>query len=77
MKMSGTIEGVHNTAKEIIKNPGPMKCYEAVCLSIYLTSSIDTILRFTIRFVSTSGDGVKYKHVVLGIYHNGLFGALG
>ncbi|KAJ3395057.1 Tubulinyl-Tyr carboxypeptidase 2 [Lobulomyces angularis] len=54
----------------------PIKCLEAVVLLIHLTNSIDDIDRFVLSFKSTVDDNI-YRHVVLVIYHNKKYGALG
>ena len=59
----------------------PIKCLEAVILSIYLTNEINSVNgleKFTIGF-KTSSKGNIHRHVVLGLYchDSGLFGALG
>jgi hypothetical protein len=76
------------TAKQIIEYSLPIKCLEAVILSIYLLNLIETttnsqpnsntLRKFTIGFKTVS-NGNEYRHVVLGVYcHSSrLFGALG
>lgn len=74
-------------SKKIIEDSLPIKCLEAVILSIYLINEItganptnDTytgnIEKFTIGF-KTASKGNIHRHVVLGVYFNGQFGALG
>lgn len=70
------LAGLMDTAKEIIKESLPIKCLEAVILAIYLTNSLSSVERFPIGFKSVF-NGHRYYHVVLGIYYNGTFGALG
>eukprot|EP00116_Pleurobrachia_bachei_P001375 sb/3461637/ len=65
-----------DVAKTIIKESLPIKCLEAVILSIYLTSDLSGVNRFPIAFRSKF-EGETYKHIVLGVYYNGRFGALG
>eukprot|EP00128_Syssomonas_multiformis_P016521 Colp12_sorted_trinity150504_noHs@9280 len=65
-----------DTAKEIIREALPIKCLEAAILGIYLTNSMTEIERFTISF-KTQFQGQIYRHIVLGIYHDGRYGALG
>jgi len=76
IKKSRSITRLYETAKEMIKYSLPIKCLEAVVLSLYLTSNIKTISRFTIRFKTKSGKNT-HKHIVLGIFHNSCYGALG
>ena len=76
IKKSRSITRLYDTAKEMIKYSLPIKCLEAVVLSLYLTANIKTISRFTIRFKTKSGKNT-HKHIVLGICHNSCYGALG
>ncbi|CAI9729607.1 tubulinyl-Tyr carboxypeptidase 1-like [Octopus vulgaris] len=64
------------TAKEIMKECLPIKCLEAVILAVYMTNGIPTLERFSIGF-KTVFKTVEYRHVVLGIYYKGSYGALG
>ena len=68
--------GLIEVAKEIIKESLPIKCLEAVILSLYLTSSIHDIIRFTISFKSKFTTNI-HRHVVLGLNHGVYYGALG
>jgi hypothetical protein len=63
-------------AKRMIQFSLPIKCLEAVVLAMYLTSGLKSVTRFTLIFHSTVGSHV-YKHIVLAVYHEGRFGALG
>jgi hypothetical protein len=63
-------------AEQMIKESLPIKCLEAVVLSLYLTSPLASLQRFTIRFKSRYKSR-WYRHVVLGLNHSGLYGALG
>ena len=48
----------------------PIKCLEAVILSIFLTNELNSLERFSIGFKTVSNGNV-HRHVVLGIYcHN-------
>ena len=76
IKKSRPLSGLMDTAKEIIKEALPIKCLEAVILAIYLTNSLSNVQRFPIGFKSVFNCH-RYYHVVLGIYYNGSFGALG
>lgn len=64
------------SAKEIIKESLPIKCLEAVVLTLYLTSPLTALQRFAIGFKSKFG-GLYYRHIVLGVYWNSVYGALG
>ena len=64
------------SAKEIIKESLPIKCLEAVVLALYLTSPLSSVQRFAISFKSKFGE-LYYRHVVLGVHWNSLYGALG
>ena len=54
----------------------PIKCLEAVILATFLTNGISGMDRFPISF-KTVFSGQTYRHVVLGVYHGGYYGALG
>jgi hypothetical protein len=64
------------TARSLIKAGEPIKCLHALVLAIHLTNCSNHIERFPINFKSDF-NGKEYKHVVLGVYMYGLFGALG
>ena len=64
------------TAKEIIQESLPIKCLEAVVLSLYLTSPLLNIQRLAVGFKSKF-DGMYFRHVVLTVQHGGCYGALG
>lgn len=76
--------GLAELSKQMIEVSLPIKCLEAVILSIYLvneiisTSSVNGVEKFTIGF-KTNSKGNVHRHVVLGVYchSTGLFGALG
>ena len=76
IRKSRPLAGLMDKAKEMIKESLPIKCLEAVILAIYLTNSLHNVERFPIGFKSVF-NGHRYYHVVLGIYFNGAFGALG
>jgi hypothetical protein len=70
-------------AKRMTRDSLPIKCLEAVILSIYLINEIpqnanNGLEKFTIGFKTVSNNNI-HRHVVLGIYdHNTqLFGSLG
>lgn len=64
------------SAKEIIRESLPIKCLEAVILALYLTSPLTSVQRFAIGFKSKFG-GLFYRHIVLGVHSDSLYGALG
>lgn len=76
IKMNRSIARLYDTAKNMIKYSLPIKCLEAVILSLYLTANIKNISRFTIRFKSKFGN-TKHKHIVLGICSNSNYGSIG
>ena len=63
-------------AKEIIAESLPIKCLEAVVLALYMTSTLTKTQRFSISFKSDF-HGTSYRHVVLGVLSQSLYGALG
>lgn len=70
------LSGLMEIAKEIIKESLPIKCLEAVILSIFLTTGIKDLARFTISFKSRFQTNV-HRHVVLGLSYGSNYGALG
>ena len=70
------ISGLMDVAREMIKESLPIKCLEAVILSIYLSPGIPGLDRFTISFKSKFGKNI-HRHVVLGLCHGSHYGALG
>ena len=76
IKKNRSINRLYETAKEMIRFSLPIKCLEAVVLSLYLTANFKKVSRFTIRFKTKFGQNT-HKHIVLGIYHNAYYGALG
>jgi len=76
IRKNRSITRLYDTAKEVMKYSLPIKCLEAVVLSLYLTATIKSVSRFTIRFKTKFGDNV-HKHIVLGIHYNSQYGALG
>jgi hypothetical protein len=63
-------------AQTIIREALPIKCLEAVLVGLYLTAPCPHLARFPISFKSRYR-GRSYRHIVLGIHHNGVFGAIG
>eukprot|EP00794_Sanderia_malayensis_P009855 gene9855-10866_t len=78
VKKCRSISGLMEVAKQIIKESLPIKCLEAVILSIYLTTGMTELQRFTISFRSQFGKN-SHRHVVLGLctLTGSNFGALG
>lgn len=64
------------TAREMMQSGLPIKCLHAVVLAVHFTNCLDTVERFPIYFRSHVTNK-EYKHIVLGIYVQGHFGALG
>ncbi|CAH8443649.1 unnamed protein product [Schistosoma guineensis] len=71
-----SIVRLEEVVKMIMLASLPIKCLEATILAIFLTQGQEYLKRFTISFVSEFS-GKVFRHVVLGIYSSGLFGALG
>jgi len=76
IKKARPISGLMECAKDMIKEALPIKCLEALVLGVYLTNDIHGLVRFNISF-KTLFEGGVFRHVVLGVYHNGKYGALG
>ncbi|CAH1262527.1 VASH1 [Branchiostoma lanceolatum] len=70
------LTGLIDSAKEIIREALPIKCLEAVILAIHLTNGMPGVERFPVSFKSQFGSTV-HRHVVLGVYCGGRYGALG
>ncbi|XP_076443001.1 tubulinyl-Tyr carboxypeptidase 1-like [Babylonia areolata] len=70
------VTGLMECAKEMIREALPIKCLEAVILGIFLTNGMIGIERFPLSFKSIHNGNV-YRHVVLGVYHGGRYGAIG
>ncbi|KDO32640.1 hypothetical protein SPRG_02341 [Saprolegnia parasitica CBS 223.65] len=79
-------KSIYGTAKEIMAEALPIQCLEAVFVAAYLTAHgmpeyegmnpSHQIERVPISFKSTSGGSV-FRHIVLGVKHQHLWGALG
>ncbi|OQS06287.1 hypothetical protein THRCLA_01664 [Thraustotheca clavata] len=79
-------KSIYGTAKEIIHESLPIQCLEAVFVAAYLTANGNTeyegmnpnqqVDRVPISFKSRSG-GTVFRHIVLGIKHQHMWGALG
>lgn len=69
------------TAKEILQESLPIRCLEATFLGLWLTCALRDVERFPIAFksktVDDTGAAHYYRHIVLGVRHKGLFGAIG
>ncbi|KAL5008144.1 hypothetical protein ScPMuIL_013725 [Solemya velum] len=70
------ISGLMEIAKDMIRDSLPIKCLEAIILGIYLTNGFLGVERFVISFKSVFNGNV-HRHVVLGVYYGGKYGALG
>jgi len=64
------------SAKLMVTYSLPIKCMEAVILSIYLTNQVSRLVRFPVTFKS-SHNGIFYYHIVLGLIFDGKFGSVG
>ncbi|KAK6183485.1 hypothetical protein SNE40_010960 [Patella caerulea] len=76
IKKNRPISGLMESAKEMIREALPIKCLEAVILGTFLTNGTMGLERYAISFKSTFGCHV-HRHVVLGVYYGGLYGAIG
>ncbi|XP_022089017.1 vasohibin-2-like [Acanthaster planci] len=76
IKKNRPISGLMDTAKEMIRESLPIKCLEAVILALYLTNGAPGLERFPVSF-KTLFSGTVHRHVVLGVYYSGRYGALG
>lgn len=60
-----SIVSLYKVAKDMIHCALPIRCLEAVILSLFLTTTCTSIDRMTISFVSQV-DGDEHRHIVLG-----------
>ncbi|CAF4072963.1 unnamed protein product [Rotaria sp. Silwood2] len=70
------ISGLMDTARHIMTESLPIKCFEAFLIAIYLTTGIVGLERFNISF-KTRFNSTVYRHIVLGIKYGQMYGALG
>ena len=63
-------------ARQMVSESLPIKCLEATILGLYLSNGIPGLERFPLSFKSNF-NGKTARHVVLGVYHGGFYGALG
>lgn len=69
---------IAGTAKEILQESLPIRCLEATFLALHLSCPLRDVERFPISFKSrASKTGQTHRHIVLGVKHKGLYGALG
>jgi hypothetical protein len=68
---------IAGTAKEILQESLPIRCLEATFLALHLTCPLKDVERFPISFKSRASTGQTHRHIVLGVKHRGLYGALG
>eukprot|EP00755_Sulcionema_specki_P038144 Sspe_Gene.110337::Locus_90942_Transcript_1_1_Confidence_1.000_Length_834::g.110337::m.110337 len=64
------------TGDTILKEGSKIQCVEASFVALQLTQHLTPVLRFGMSFDSKS-EGRGYRHLVMGIKHHDLFGALG
>ncbi|XP_077993296.1 tubulinyl-Tyr carboxypeptidase 1-like [Glandiceps talaboti] len=76
IKKNRPLTGLNDCAKEMIREALPIKCLEAVILGIHLTNGISGLERFPVSF-KTQFMGNYHRHVVLGVYYGGRYGAIG
>jgi hypothetical protein len=67
---------IMKSVQDLIKEPLPIKCLEAVFVAIYLTNAQKDLVRLPLTFKSSS-HGKVYRHIVLAVRYNGRYGALG
>ncbi|CAF0896783.1 unnamed protein product [Rotaria sordida] len=70
------ISGLMDTARHIMTESLPIKCFEAFLIAIYLTTGIVGLERFNISF-KTRFNSIVYRHIVLGVKYGQMYGALG
>lgn len=76
IKKNRPLSGLLEVAKDMIRESLPIKCLEAVILSIYLTNGTSGLQRFPLSFKTAFSSHV-HRHVVLGVYSAGKYGAVG
>lgn len=83
IKKSMSFNHIMRIARDILMYRMPIKCLEAVVLGVYLTiplaiSTNGLFQRFSISFLTTAGNPKnEYRHIILAVYYDGKFGALG
>lgn len=70
------LQSVLLTAKEIIAEALPIRCLEATFVGLYLTQDLQDVERIPLAFKSFA-NGAYYRHIVLLIRTNSVFGVLG
>ncbi|CAF1206700.1 unnamed protein product [Rotaria magnacalcarata] len=70
------ISGLMDTARHIMTESLPIKCFEAFLIAIYLTTGIIGLERFNISF-KTRFNSIVYRHIVLGVKYGQIYGGLG
>ncbi|CAF0962329.1 unnamed protein product [Adineta ricciae] len=70
------ISGLMDAARHMMTEALPIKCLEAFLIAVYLTTGMIGVDRFNISF-KTRFNSITYRHVVLGIRYNQIYGALG
>ncbi|XP_053372618.1 tubulinyl-Tyr carboxypeptidase 1-like isoform X2 [Mercenaria mercenaria] len=76
IKKNRPISGLMEVAKDMIRESLPIKCLEAIILGVFLTNGMMGMERFPISFKTQFNTNI-HRHVVLGVYHAGRYGALG
>ena len=64
------------TAAEIVREALPIRCLEATLVAMHVTTGVRDLDRFPISFKSVFGTQ-QHRHIVLGFYFAGRYGALG
>ena len=66
------------TGREILKDQLPIRCLEAVFVSLHLTQPVQEVERIPVAFKTIfRGDGSVCRHIVLAVRYRRIFGALG
>jgi hypothetical protein len=73
---SRTVSRIVEAGKLISQECLPIKCLEAVFLSLYLTRDLKEVYRIPLSFTSQM-DSHVHRHIVCGLYDGTTFGALG
>jgi hypothetical protein len=67
---------VHLAAKELIRESLPIQCVEAVFIALHLTADFTDLVCYPLSFKTRVSSSI-YRHIVLAVVHNHMWGSLG
>ncbi len=72
-----SIRSLMQTAVQITHEALPVKCLEAVIVALYLTAALTSVDRIPLAFKSMAADGQTYRHIVLAVRLDDMWGSIG